>query len=255
MSQEKLAETLGVSVGAVRDWEQGRRHPQPDTRPALAQALDVTLPDLALMLDGQAPTSRNDGHQQVVPGWLNIFVGLEQTATTFRGYEPTVLPGLLQTPAYAEAILRSDIAERSDADIARLVGLRLERQAVLTRTPYPLHLQVVVDEVALHRVAGSPTVMLDQLDHLTRTAELPNVEMQVLPFARGAHPIGFGAFVILGFPWGTEAVYLENRATATYLEAPNEVEAHAAVFTELSRLALSPGESVEFIRATRGTYR
>lgn len=258
MSQERLAETLGVSVGAVRDWEQGRRHPQPDTRPALARALDVSLPDLALLLAGKQPPMSgpgNDGHREVVPGWLSIFSGLEQTAATMRSYEPTVLPGLLQTPAYAEAILRADISERTDEDVDRLVAMRLERQAVLTRMPNPLYLSAVVDEVALRRIAGSRRVMADQLDHLADVVGVHNVELQVLPFDRGAHAVGFGAFTILAFSWGAETVYIENRASAIYLEAPNEVAAHAAVFAELARLALPPADTAEFIRAVRETYR
>lgn len=255
MSQERLAELVGCSVGAVRDWEQGRRHPQPDTRPALARALDVSLPDLALLLSGKPPAVRNDGHREVAPGWLSIFVGLEQTASTMRTYEPTVLPGLLQTCAYAEAILRADITDRTDEDVARLVDMRLDRQSVLTRSPSPLYLSAVVDEVAVRRVAGSSRVMADQLDHLVAVAGWPNVELQVLPFAAGAHSVGFGAFYILAFPWGNESVYVENRATAFHLESPGEVAAHAAVFAELARLALSPSESVEFIRAVGETYK
>ena len=253
MSQEKLAEEVGVSVGAVRDWEQGRRHPQPDTMPAYATVLDVSLPDLATMLDGGIPPPPPTNGQEVVPGWLNIFAGLEQTAATIRVYEPTVLPGLLQTPAYAEAILRSDIAQRSDTDIARLVQLRLDRQVALVRTS-PVRLLAVVDEVALRRVAGDGDVMVAQLDHLTAVAALPNVDLQVLPFTAGAHSVGFGAFVILGFSWGAETVYLENRASAMYQEEPHQVAAHAAVFAHLSRLALSPAESVEFVRSARGNY-
>lgn len=255
MSQERLAELVGVSVGAVRDWEQGRRHPQPGTRPALARALDVSLPDLALLLTGKPPMVRNDGHHEVAPGWLTIFVGLEQTAATMRTYEPTVLPGLVQTAGYAEAILRADITDRTDEDVSRLVAMRLERQAVLTRTPGPLYLSAVVDEVALRRPAGGCEVMAGQLDHLVDAAGLPNVELQVLPFAAGAHSVGFGAFVVLAFPWGTESVYVENRATALHLEHPAEVAPHTAVFAELARLALPPAESVEFIRAVGETYR
>lgn len=257
MSQERLAELVGVSVGAVRDWEQGRRHPQPDTRPVLARVLDVSLPDLALLLAGKPPVAltRNDGHHELAPGWLTIFAGLEQTASTMRTYEPTVLPGLLQTPAYAEAILRADITERTDEDVARLVEMRLDRQAVLTRVPSPLYLSAVVDEVALRRIAGNRRVMADQLDHLLDVAGLPNVELQVLPFAAGAHAVGFGAFYILAFPWGHESVYVENRATAFHLESPAEVAAHAAVFAELARLALTPADTVEFIRAVGESYQ
>jgi transcriptional regulator with XRE-family HTH domain len=245
-TQEQLAYELDVTPSTVARWERGEATPRAWYRPALAKRLGISLAELADLLAGEEA----DESQAIAPGWLNVYVGLEQSACRYRGYEPTVIPGLLQTPAYADAILRGDITPRTEADLTRLVRMRMDRQKALTRRPHPLDVSVVVDEVALRRVMGGRDVMARQLEHLADAARCPNVTLQVMPIEGRSHSVGFGAFVILGFPWasGTDLVYQENRANAVYLEAPHEVKPHVAVFEHLAEVALSPWESIDLIR-------
>jgi transcriptional regulator with XRE-family HTH domain len=191
---------------------------------------------------------RYDQHE--VPNWLSLFVGLEQGASDLRTYQPVVMPGLLQTPDYAAAVLASDAVPRTEAHVARLVGLRIARQGVLTRSSDPLELRVILDESVLHRRTGPDHVMGGQLRHLAAMAERPNIDVQVLPLAAGMHSAAFGAFVILGFPWESDPglVYVENRSGAVYLESSHEIDAHSLVFQQLSVLALNAKESVDLLR-------
>lgn len=186
--------------------------------------------------------------QREVSNWLSLFVGLEQGASTFRSFETFVVPGLLQTPGYAAAVLRSDLVPRTDDHVTRLVELRMARQTALTRSSDPLRLSVVIDESALHRGTGDHEVMRGQLDHLVEMAGRPNVTLQVLPLSARAFTLNF-PFVILGFPWESDPglVYIENRTGAVYLEQLHEIEGHSLVFQQLSVLALSSEESVALL--------
>ncbi|GEB59719.1 hypothetical protein GCM10017674_25130 [Streptomyces gardneri] len=118
----------------------------------------------------------------VLPGWFSMYVSLEGAASLIRAYEPQFVPGLLQTEAYARAILRSGaVGGGSDAgkdeDAERHVALRMERQSLLTREDAP-KFWVIMDETVFRRPVGDgPEVMRDQLDRLLEASELPNVTL------------------------------------------------------------------------------
>jgi transcriptional regulator with XRE-family HTH domain len=243
LSQAQAAGLIGCTERSYGRVERGESTPRRGaTRQRYAQALQLSPEKLAVALGGERPTNG----KSAIPGFLTLFVQLEQSALSIRQYEPTVLPGLLQTRAYATAIVST---ERSDADVEELVQLRLDRQAILD-DPDPIHLTTVVDEVALRRVAGSPAVMAEQLDRLAQLAQRPNIDVHVLPIAAGAHGVGFGAFLLLSF--GDRSVaYSENRVQGTYVEGDEGVAEHDHVFEHLRSVALDPTASVEFIRNVR----
>jgi transcriptional regulator with XRE-family HTH domain len=244
LSQEGLADALAVSLGAVKDWEQGRRSPQAETRPALADTLGVTLAELALLL-GEPPSP--NGH--AVPGWLGHLASLEQAAGQLWAFEPVVVHGLLQTRAYATAVESMGPTVIAD-HVAQKVETRIARQAVLTRAPDPLRLAVVLDESVLHRVAGSSDVMADQLDHLADLVRLPNISVQVLPLTAGVFSAAFGAFSAYASADSSTPfmVVTEDRAGPHYLDRPPDLEAHVELFRYLSDVALDPGASIDLIR-------
>lgn len=246
-SQASLAEAVGVAPATVSDWEQGRRLPHADTRPALAENLDVTRPELALLL-GEPATP--NGHE--VPEWLGHLASLEQAAARIWVYEPVVVHGLLQTADYATAVERSG-PHRSEDYVAQKVGTRMARQAVLTRSPDPLQLAVLLDESVLLRVAGGPVVMAAQLDHLAAAAQMPNVKVQVLPLNIGVFSAAFGSFSCLASadssPKPAMAI-TEDRGTAHYLERRPVIEEHMDLWHYLSDSALTRDESLDLIRST-----
>jgi transcriptional regulator with XRE-family HTH domain len=176
------------------------------------------------------------------------FVGLEAEASSMRAWEPIVLPGLLQTEAYMLALMRSGLSSDPPEHIDRRVALRLKRQGRLTAAA-PLTLSAIFDESVVRRVIGGSDVMNEQLRHLIDAAQLPNVTLQVLPFAAGEHAFLGGSAALLEFRESThpDVVYLEGLAADLYEEQPSEVGRYADEFERLSAMALDHRLSVKMI--------
>src|ERR1039458_1718137 len=134
-------------------------------------------------------------YSDILPAWLEAYVGLEAAASVLRTYEVQLVPGLLQTEEYARALIRQGSAA-SEEEIARRGELRGSRQEILRRPDAP-QLWAVVDEGALRRPVGSTEVIRGQLKHLIEVADHPAVTLQVLPFQVGAHAAMGGPFTIL----------------------------------------------------------
>ncbi|MEV0204720.1 helix-turn-helix transcriptional regulator [Streptomyces sp. NPDC050788] len=182
------------------------------------------------------------------PSWFEQHLGLEEAASLIRTYEVQFVPGLLQTPAYAEAVIRLGHPISSPEAIKRRVELRMTRQELLTRPGAP-KLWVVVDEAALRRPLGGSAVMRDQLRHLIDIAALQNVTLQVLPFHVGGHAAAGGPITVLRFPVPDlpDVVYLEQLSSALYLDKPEEVDHYLAVMDRLSLVASPVADSVAFL--------
>jgi transcriptional regulator with XRE-family HTH domain len=191
-------------------------------------------------------------YEDVLPAAFETYVGLEAEASSLRTFQHHV-HGLLQTEGYARAMLRG--AHLSDSEgVERLVALRMRRQDMLTK-PTPIELWAVIDEAALHRLMGGAEVMRGQLAHLVEVAELPNVTLQVLPFAKGAHAGVIGAFTLIEFPDPTDndVVYVDSPAGNIYLEKDKDLRRYTLVFDHLRAAALPPDESVPFIEQIAGS--
>jgi transcriptional regulator with XRE-family HTH domain len=254
LEQKDVARALRCSVAKISYYETAER-------PVVLRDLDEVLLPLFKVPRNRWPTylqaardSRQKGWWErydaiTLPSWFSLFVGLEQGASQIRVYEAQLVPGLLQTREYAEAVARSGTAERSDAEVARHVDLRMQRQAVLEREPDPLRLWVALDEAVLRRVVGSPALMAEQLRHLAEVAERPKVTIQVMPYSGGAYPGMTGRFQIMDFAWPSDPgiAYVEHRAGSLYLEEPKEIDAHSVAFAHTCAVALPPRESLSLI--------
>jgi transcriptional regulator with XRE-family HTH domain len=187
-------------------------------------------------------------YADIMPAWLEPYVGLEEAASSIRCYEIQFVPGLLQTPDYARAVAAVGWPAGSAAEIERRVSLRMARQAVLTR-PTLAHLWLVLDEAALRRPVGRPDVMRGQLRHLLDMAARPNVSLQIIPLARGAHAAAGGPFSILRFgePDLPDVVYLEQLTSALYLDKRDAVDHYLAVMERLCVEALPTPGSLEML--------
>lgn len=191
-----------------------------------------------------------------IPEWFESYVGLESEAHTVLNYEDGTVPGLLQTADYARSVLGADVDADSDEQVEAHVTVRLQRQKRLLEDG-PLQFNAVVNESALHRTVGSVEVMREQLSTLLERAELPNVDLRVLPFETGAHAASEGSFVIMQFPdllanvSADDVVLVEYRAGAVYLEEEHEIELFSRIFQQTQSRALSPEESVKRIQRVR----
>lgn len=186
---------------------------------------------------------------------FDTYVGLENEATELKYYQSTIVPGLLQTAAYARAMLDVNIPKLTPDRIDELLEVKLTRQSVLRRE-LPLSLWAVFDEAALHRLVGGRQVMCAQLGRLVDVSSNPNVTMQVIPYEAGAHPAMDSTFNLLDFAGAVPSVvYVEGLSGWRYLERPAEIEKYQQVFDNLRKLALSPKDSTELIAKIGTTYK
>lgn len=185
----------------------------------------------------------------VLPAWFQPYVGLEESAQLIRTYEVQFIPGLLQTEDYARAIITQGGSGLPVDTIERRVSVRVNRQKLLYRHNPP-RLWVVVDEAALRRPIGGPKVMRAQIEHLVTLSELPNLTLQIMPFAFGGHAAEGGAFTILRFPEMDlpDVVYLEQLTSSSYLDKREEVDRYMEVYNRLSVDSTTPGETPDLLR-------
>jgi hypothetical protein len=184
----------------------------------------------------------------LLPQWFRAYVDLESAARLIRTYEGQLVPGLLQTEDYMRALVGGAQLEDAPEEAERRVALRLGRQALLERERAP-RLWAVVDEAALRRPVGGPRVMRAQLERLIEATKQPNVTLQVLPFAAGAHPAMVGAFSVLRFADQElpDVVYVEHLNNATYLDRREEVERYLDVMESLCVGSEPPAKTAEFL--------
>ena len=187
-------------------------------------------------------------YSDILPGWFEEYIGLEEAAVQIRGYEVQLVPGLLQTEDYARAVTLLEYS--NPKEINRRVSLRMARQAILSR-PEPTSFWVVVDEAALRRPIGGSAVMRAQLKHLIAISQRPNVTIQVMPFKMGGHSAVGGPFSVLHFAESdlSDVVYLEQLASSQYLDKPDVIDKYRAVLERLCLEALTPADSVTKLQA------
>ncbi|MFJ9722434.1 helix-turn-helix domain-containing protein [Streptomyces sp. NPDC101209] len=193
-------------------------------------------------------------YRDVLPGWFSAYVSLETGARTLRTYEPHYVTGLLQTPAYARAVLGGGFPNDDDEDLDRRVDLRLRRQSLLDRPDAPT-LWVVMEEAVLHRVVGGPEVMREQIERLLDVSELAHVSVDVVPFTAGAHVGACAPFTYFRFeaPELPDIVYTEILSGAMYLDQRSDVVAHLEAHNRMSLLT-SDADSRALLNRMRKEY-
>jgi transcriptional regulator with XRE-family HTH domain len=185
-------------------------------------------------------------------------ISLEAEARTIRTYEQELVPGLLQTPDYARAVVRASRPTDTSEEIDRRVEIRIERQEVLVRTdPPPPRFNVVLSEGALRRPVGGYDVMRMQLEYLMQPRDRANVTVQVLPFDAGVHPSMMAPFTMITFsdPDDLGVVNVENATGALFLEEPAELRFYDEIWSTLQISALSADDSQAFLKSTSFGYR
>jgi transcriptional regulator with XRE-family HTH domain len=259
LTGEEAAARLGWSPSKISRIETGQTAASLADLRRLLDMYDVTgTARERLEVLGQSAGQRGwwDAYADTLGPEYTALIALEAEAESVRWYSPMLVPGLLQTEAYAREVVRSGLLIAPPGEIERRVQVKMTRQRALTKDGPP-QLSVVLDEAAVLRQVGSPEVMREQLAHLTTMAGRPNVTIQVLPLAVGAHPATTGEFTILGFPElvAPDVVYLENMTSDLYVEREGEVFRYALAFDRLRALALGPDESAALITAHADTIK
>jgi transcriptional regulator with XRE-family HTH domain len=216
--------------------------------------------DLTEALMGLAKETKARGwwhaYGDVIPEGFDVYIGLEEAASQLAWYESELVPGLLQTEAYARTLIEADNPGVDAEEISRRVHVRIARQPLVHRATSPLQLSVALNEGILRRPVGGPRVMSEQLTRLAEVSERPNVSLRVVPFSTGLHGgMLSGPFVILRFPLngdGRESepatVYVDGFTGALYLDKPNEVDRYARAFDSIWATALNESKSRTLIR-------
>ncbi|MCW3820324.1 helix-turn-helix domain-containing protein [Micromonospora sp. DR5-3] len=188
----------------------------------------------------------------VLPSWFQSYLGLEAAAVLIRTYEVQFVPGLLQTPEYARAVILLGHRGAPAEELDRRVSLRTKRQEVLRRDKPP-QLWAVLDEAALRRPIGGPEVMRGQLDALIAATAEPHVQLQIVPFAAGGHAAASGAFSILRFGDQDlpDVVYIEQLTSAIYLDKRDDLDYYALAMERLCVEAAPPERTRELLAEIR----
>lgn len=253
LSRQEVAARLHCALSHVTQIETWRYLPSGLELETMLAAYGVPeRTDLFLRLRDAARRGRDwwEAFSGVVPDWFDLFLGLESTAVRIESYDALIVPGILQTPDYAQAIIRGggDVDENV---VARRVELRLARQEILDQDTPPA-VWTVLDEAALRRPIGGHHVHQNQLQHLHKLAEQSTVDIQVLPTDTGAHAGLHGTFTILTFPaelGGDQVAYAETRASGYYYEHSDDIASFRATLTRVQADAADPRHSRDLIES------
>lgn len=252
---DRVAKDLGW--GSTKPLYLENRHaarPNPDDVARLCEYYGVTdeeRDELIQLARDSAVQNWWEAFKRDLPKDYTTFIGLEAEAAESRVFEPSIVHGLLQTKEYARALILEGRSRHGAKEIGQRVAVRTERQKLLTAETDPLHLHAILDEAAIRRVVGGPDVMRAQLAYLCELAELPNVDLQIVPFVAGAHPGVAGSFTVLRFrderddPVG----YVETISHQAFVEKEAEVREYEDAFDRLIGKALPVRDTMNVIAA------
>lgn len=260
MTIAQASAELDCSDAKISRLENGQRGALPRDVRDLCAAYGVpaqrTEELLALSRDARAADRASSS---TIPAKFSTYVAMESTAVTIRQYEATFVPGLLQADGYMRAIMR-DQARFTEEEIEDRIAVRLERQRRLTAAFRPVQAHFVIDENVLWRPIGDGAAREQQLERLVWASRLPNVTLQVIPYAVGAYPGMEGSTaVLLGFEEGAKqsvAAYLEGMLIELFIRGQSEIDKIVATFEGLTAKALDVADSRALLmRIAGGRYR
>jgi hypothetical protein len=251
MKPKEAAAAAEISVPTLNRIENGRQGIKPSIVKLLCHAYEVDRQRMDTLLQLARDSNQRGwwaAYSDTLDDWFARYVGEESEASEICVYTPELVDGLLQTPAYALAVVGAFRPKISHEEIDRTIRLRRARQAGLDGEDAP-QLKVVLNEAVVRRAPDDRAVMREQLRHLIALAERPNITIQVLPFEAGLHPGMRGPFNLLRFPteYDMDTVYLEHELGALYQEKPEATQYYSDLFARLAHIALPPKESATLL--------
>ncbi|MFD5511114.1 Scr1 family TA system antitoxin-like transcriptional regulator [Streptomyces sp. NPDC127051] len=244
LSQAELGEPLFVSGSFIGQLEAGTRRMHIE----FARQIDD-------ILDTNGFFARNCGAaaKSKYPDHFAAAAEAEALAKAIREYAPLIIPGLLQTEAYARAVCRAYQPTATVETIEELVTNRLARAALLTDPTTPLF-WCVVDEAVLRRTVGGAAVMAEALRHIANLIRSHRIIVQVLPFSVGAHASTGGSVKLMAFEDAPPLAYSQGNGTGLLFDDPAEVNRHSLTYDLLTASALPPHESLALIESVAEDY-
>jgi transcriptional regulator with XRE-family HTH domain len=247
LTLEQAADEINSTRSTLSRYENAQTLINPATVRGLLLLYGVGSDELAGMVQ-LAKDARKPGwwvsYSYILDRRTIDFIAVEAEATAIANFEPSVVPGLLQTADYIDAVMRGGPHTLADAEVEQRAQARLGRQKRLTESDPPIF-EAIVDEGALLRPVGGRAVMTRQLEHLLKTSELPNVTVQVIPLSAGYHRGTRGSLHILEFadPEDPILASVETVAGQLILDRPEELRTCTKIMEHLRAVALSPTAS------------
>ncbi|MGW0810487.1 helix-turn-helix domain-containing protein [Nonomuraea sp. NPDC002799] len=255
----RAAKELGWSPSKVSRIEAAKTMPASDDIKVMAKLYRVggeKLDELFGLLRDAEQRGWWEDYEDALPEEYTKFLGLEAEATYQRNWEPQVVPGMLQTEDYAREVILATrgIARITHSGVRSRVEARLDRQQRVLHRTEPCVLAVVLDESALTRRFGEPSVMREQMEHLLEISLLPYVSVHVLALD-ALHPVNTGAFIHLKFAAFDDVVYLEQLYTAHFVDDLERVAGYETAFDHIRSEALDEDESRVLIQRKAMLWR
>lgn len=246
LTMRELGDQVGWSEAKVSRLETAQRGLALESVTAILDVLEVAGRDrerlLKMAREIDQPVWWEFGGD--VPVQLSELAEAESRAVSITSVSQVRIPGLLQTREHSRALLAA-FGITSDR-VEQLAAIRQVRQGILTKAD-PVEYSVLLDEAVLCRAVGGAALMADQLRHIMKMSELPNITIQVIPFSVGAHTGLDGSFYLLEFVRARTIVHLEQRRSGAFLDAPEDVTPFLHARTTLRQTAMSPAESCDLI--------
>ncbi|MFE5517790.1 Scr1 family TA system antitoxin-like transcriptional regulator [Streptomyces virginiae] len=244
LSQAELGERLFVSGSFIGQLEAGTRRMHLDFARQIDDILDT---------DGFFVRNCGAAAKSKYPDHFAEAAEAEARAKTIRDYAPQLLPGLLQTEAYARSVCRAYQPTATEEVINELVESRLVRAALLADPTTPM-LWCVFDEAVLRREVGSSKVMAEALRHVIALIKSHRIIVQVIPFSAGAHAGMMGLIKLMSFDDAPPLSYAEGNGTGQLFDDPATVARHVLNYDLLTASALPPRESLAMIESAAKDY-
>ncbi|MUN38293.1 helix-turn-helix domain-containing protein [Actinomadura litoris] len=246
-SRPQLAQALGCQPGWIEKLETAQK----PCSEATADDLDVYFQTPKRVFWKMWLEIKREGKHVAAPPGFSRYAEIEAKAVAARFFEAQVVPGLLQTPAYARAVLNSGLAPEM---LEERVASRMERQEILARDDAP-RMWYVLDEAILHRCVGGPLVMAEQLDRLIDVTETnPKIEVRMLPFSSVTYAGLDGSFFVLSLPMGIDVAYHEGPEVSQIIEDAATVAEYRVRFDLVMGESLPTGGSLKMIKMALEDY-
>ncbi|WP_328503325.1 helix-turn-helix transcriptional regulator [Streptomyces sp. NBC_00457] len=243
LSREEFGERVGLSKHTVASVELGRRMPDP----TFAERSEGVLGNTGAVRNAAKHLARQPG----LAAWFRRWAQLEATAITLYTYECRLIPGLLQTEAYARTLFTNQLPPLSDEQIEAQWVARAERQRLLRERPNTAF-AFILEEHLFRRRTGGAEVTREPIDHVLEISELRNVEIQIMPTEQETHAGLDGPMRLLETPENKWFAYCEGQESGQFIADPKVVSMLQMRYARMRSQALTLKDSMSLLQRMRG---